>query len=368
MPDADARDGHGTLLRRPLLRSVRRRTRRVPAGARSAAAASPHDPARWADLVRWVPDAPVLVSVTGGLGLRGAPALVAPVLRGVVVQLVHALPPDDLRIASRPAGPEWDWLQRLPHAADGLREERAGADRPATEPIATGEPGAWAIRLALGGREVVLAAAPLVESLPAACRTVLDVRRPGTARILAATRRRTARPPSAPRNPRRPSSQPTATASRCRASPAPAWCVLTSCPSRRWSASRTSWQTSRGGAGSRRRGRPSRRACPSPTCWPRSRPSRSCRPSTSRSRATRPGRRPGSRRARDPARRGTACRTPAVQARSRRSSASGTTVPCRWTSSRTARTRSSPAPRGAARASSSSRGWRRSRRRTRPRR
>ncbi|OUD86674.1 ESX-1 secretion system protein EccCa1 [Clavibacter michiganensis subsp. michiganensis] len=107
-------------------------------------------------------------------------------LRGVVVQLVHALPPDDLRIASRPAGPEWDWLQRLPHAADGLREERAGADRPATEPIATGEPGAWAIRLALGGREVVLAAAPLVESLPAACRTVLDVRSPGTARILAA--------------------------------------------------------------------------------------------------------------------------------------------------------------------------------------
>uniref|UniRef100_UPI00345B89E3 FtsK/SpoIIIE domain-containing protein n=1 Tax=Clavibacter michiganensis TaxID=28447 RepID=UPI00345B89E3 len=186
VPDADARDGHGTLLRRPLLRSVRRRTRRVPAGARSAAAASPHDPARWADLVRWVPDAPVLVSVTGGLGLRGAPALVAPVLRGVVVQLVHALPPDDLRIASRPAGPEWDWLQRLPHAADGLREERAGADRPATEPIATGEPGAWAIRLALGGREVVLAAAPLVESLPAACRTVLDVRSPGTARILAA--------------------------------------------------------------------------------------------------------------------------------------------------------------------------------------
>ncbi|WP_435079587.1 FtsK/SpoIIIE domain-containing protein [Clavibacter michiganensis] len=186
VPDADGRDGRGTLLRRPLLRSLRRRIRNVSAGARSASAASPHHPARWADLVRWVPDAPVLVSATGGLGLRGAPALVAPVLRGVVVQLVHALPPDDLRIASRPAGPEWDWLERLPHAADGLREQRAGADRPAAEPTATGEPGAWAIRLALGWREVVLAAAPRVESLPAACRTVLDVRSPGTARILAA--------------------------------------------------------------------------------------------------------------------------------------------------------------------------------------
>ncbi|RII95889.1 hypothetical protein DZF97_18235, partial [Clavibacter nebraskensis] len=43
-----------------------------------------------------------------------------------------------------------------------------------------------AIRLVLGAREVVLAAAPRVESLPAACRTVLDVRSPGTVRILAA--------------------------------------------------------------------------------------------------------------------------------------------------------------------------------------
>ncbi|WP_244444033.1 FtsK/SpoIIIE domain-containing protein, partial [Clavibacter michiganensis] len=186
VPDSDARDGRGTLLRRPLLRILRRSARRVSAGARSASVTSPHDPARWADLVRWVPDGPVLVSVTGGLGVRGASALVAPVLRGVVVQLVHALPPDDLRIASRPAGPEWDWLERLPHATDGLREERAGADRSAAEVTATGEPGAWAIRLALGGREVVLAAAPRVESLPAACRTVLDVRSPGTARILAA--------------------------------------------------------------------------------------------------------------------------------------------------------------------------------------
>ncbi|RII84674.1 hypothetical protein DZF92_17765, partial [Clavibacter michiganensis subsp. insidiosus] len=100
--------------------------------------------------VRWIPDAPVLVSAAGGLGLRGAPALVAPVLRGVVVQLVHALPPDDLRIASRPAGPEWDWLERLPHAADGLREERPGADRLAAQGSAPGEPGAAAIRLVLG--------------------------------------------------------------------------------------------------------------------------------------------------------------------------------------------------------------------------
>ncbi|AJW79437.1 FtsK/SpoIIIE domain-containing protein [Clavibacter michiganensis] len=176
VPEADGRDGSGALRR-----LLRRGTARPRAGGAPA-----RDPARWADLVRWIPDAPVLVSAAGGLGLRGAPALVAPVLRGVVVQLVHALPPDDLRIASRPAGPEWDWLERLPHAADGLREERPGADRLAAQGSAPGEPGAAAIRLVLGAREVVLAAAPRVESLPAACRTVLDVRGPGTARILAA--------------------------------------------------------------------------------------------------------------------------------------------------------------------------------------
>ena len=191
VPAADGRDGAGALRR--LLRrcATLPRDRGAPGRARSAAVvpgarAAGHRPGRWADLVRWVPDAPVLVSAAGGLGLRGVPALVAPVLRGVVVQLVHALPPDDLRIASRPAGPEWDWLERLPHAAGGLREEVPGPDGPAATGPAPGEPGAGAIRLVLGTREVVLAAAPRVESLPAACRTVLDVRSPGTARILAA--------------------------------------------------------------------------------------------------------------------------------------------------------------------------------------
>ncbi|CAQ02290.1 FtsK/SpoIIIE domain-containing protein [Clavibacter sepedonicus] len=191
VPDAEERSGGGTLRARLSGRSPLRRIRRARVDARAAVASSAaHDPARWADLVRWVPDAPVFVPAAGGLGLRGAPALVEPVLRGVVVQLVHALPPDDLRIASRPAGPEWDWLERLPHAAEGLREARTGADRPAAPGVVPGavpgEPGASAIRLVLGAREVVLAAAPRVESLPAACRTVLDVRTPGTARILAA--------------------------------------------------------------------------------------------------------------------------------------------------------------------------------------
>ncbi|OUE25408.1 FtsK/SpoIIIE domain-containing protein [Clavibacter michiganensis] len=197
VPDAAEGDVGGPL-RRHLLRCAPPWRARRARGADPRAAASPdaltsaHGPARWADLVRWIPDAPVLVSATGGLGLRGAPALVAPVLRGVVVQLVHALPPDDLRIASRPPGPQWDWLERLPHAAEGLREERPGAAGPAgagagdSAGAAPGEPGASSIRLVLGAREVVLATAPRIESLPAACRTVLDVRTPGTARILTA--------------------------------------------------------------------------------------------------------------------------------------------------------------------------------------
>nr|WP_228495086.1 FtsK/SpoIIIE domain-containing protein [Clavibacter sp. VKM Ac-2873] len=191
VPDARGRTGSGALRRVLLRRSTLPRARGASTRARSVAAtpgadAAEHRPGRWADLVRWVPDAPVLVSAAGGLGLRGAPALVAPVLRGVVVQLVHAVPPDDLRVLSRPAGPEWDWLERLPHAADGLREERTDALLPAPSGRAPREPETTAIRLVLGTREVVLATAPRVESLPAACRTVLDVRSPGAARILAA--------------------------------------------------------------------------------------------------------------------------------------------------------------------------------------
>ncbi|MBF4632224.1 cell division protein FtsK [Clavibacter michiganensis subsp. phaseoli] len=196
VPGADYRDGNGALrgvlgwsARLPRTRSAAARARSAtatPAAASSDGHVSAHGPARWADLVRWIPDAPVLVPAAGGLGLRGAPVLVAPVLRGVVVQLVHALPPDDLRIVSRPAGPEWDWIERLPHAAEGLREERPAAPDPASAGGPPGEPGSSVIRLALGAREVVLAAAARVESLPAACRTVLDVRTPGTARILAA--------------------------------------------------------------------------------------------------------------------------------------------------------------------------------------
>ncbi|WP_258071921.1 FtsK/SpoIIIE domain-containing protein [Clavibacter michiganensis] len=155
------------LRRLPLRRSS---PRRIPAAE--------HPALRWADAVGWVPDAPVLVPAAGGLGLRGAPAVVAPVLRGIVVQLVHALPPDDLRIVSRPAGPAWDWLARLPHAAD-LRE-------PEPDAVGASEPGASCIRMRIAAREVVLAAAHRVEALPAACRTVLDVGTPGAACVLAA--------------------------------------------------------------------------------------------------------------------------------------------------------------------------------------
>ena len=153
---------------------------RIAAGARgrgrcAARPAAPADPPRWSELVRWIPDAPVLASSAGGLGVRGPAALAAAVLRGAVVQLVHALPPDDLRIDGRPPGAEWDWLDRLPHAADALRAQPGpGPDEDAV-----------AVRLRVAGRPVVLAASSRVDSLPAACRTVLDLRTPGAARLLA---------------------------------------------------------------------------------------------------------------------------------------------------------------------------------------
>ncbi|OUE27457.1 ESX-1 secretion system protein EccCa1 [Clavibacter michiganensis] len=135
---------------------------------------------RWAEHVRWIPDAPVLASSAGGLGLRGPAALVAPVLRGAVVQLVHALPPDELRIDGRPSGAEWAWLDRLPHSsgdAPGVPAPAAARRDPDEDAVA--------VHLTVRGRPVVLAAASRVESLPAACRTVLDLRGPGTALLLA---------------------------------------------------------------------------------------------------------------------------------------------------------------------------------------
>ncbi|MDQ0745583.1 S-DNA-T family DNA segregation ATPase FtsK/SpoIIIE [Clavibacter sp. B3I6] len=173
-PEARVPDEPAPVRRRLVRRSAARPPVTGPGGRRGGSGLP--GPARWADLVGWVPEAPVLVAGAGGLGLRGPRALVAPVLRAALVQLVHALPPDDLRVVSRPAGAEWDWLARLPHAADG-----AG-----TEAVTPGEPGASVVRLRLGAGEVVLAAASRVESLPAACRTVLDVRGPGAARILVA--------------------------------------------------------------------------------------------------------------------------------------------------------------------------------------
>jgi len=172
-PGRGGRAGRGLAARLGTRLAVRRRGGGGVTGV--ARPAAPADPPRWSELVRWIPDAPVLASSSGGLGVRGPAALVAAVLRGAVVQLVHALPPDDLRIDSRPPGPEWDWLDRLPHAADALRAPlRPGPDEDAV-----------AVRLRVGGHPVVLAASSRVESLPAACRTVVDLRTPGAMRLLA---------------------------------------------------------------------------------------------------------------------------------------------------------------------------------------
>ncbi|MFT7711814.1 FtsK/SpoIIIE domain-containing protein [Clavibacter tessellarius] len=155
-------------------------------GIRPVGRSAPADPVRWAEHVRWIPDAPVLASSAGGLGLRGPAALVAPVLRGAIVQLVHALPPDDLRIDRRPPGAEWAWLDRLPHSSRDAPGVPIPAPVPAPAPARRDPDGvAVAVHLTLRGRPVVLAAASRVESLPAACRTVLDLRGPGTALLLA---------------------------------------------------------------------------------------------------------------------------------------------------------------------------------------
>lgn len=91
------------------------------------------------ELAARLDDAPVLVSAAGGIGVVGAPALAAAVVRALVVQLAYRCRPGDVGIAV-PDRPVWSWAAALPHrrGRDVVRVVEASDPRgPAVDAAAT---------------------------------------------------------------------------------------------------------------------------------------------------------------------------------------------------------------------------------------
>lgn len=135
---------------------------------------------------RTADDMPVVVDASAGVGVVGPEPLVRAVLRGLVLQLVDAVPPRALRV-SAPGTPEWEWAAVLPHsmrdpvASTDSAMVESGGDMPSLVVLQasdTGRAPAAPARVDADGRarSVVLAGAPTVAVLPPGCGTILVVR------------------------------------------------------------------------------------------------------------------------------------------------------------------------------------------------
>ena len=106
---------------------------------------------------------PLVIDARLGIGICGPPALAEPVARGILLQLANALSPAVFILECAPEL-RWNWLARLPfkhrQAPDGT------------------------IRFLSPSTEILLAVAGSIDTLPAGCRTVLEVQRWRTACIV----------------------------------------------------------------------------------------------------------------------------------------------------------------------------------------
>lgn len=143
-------------------------------------------------------DAPVEVDATGGIGLIGSPALTRSIARALVVQLVHAFPPDVLTIA---AVPEigWDWARALPHwsaqgsahgsaqgSADGGADSSEHCTVRVVEASAPGASGSWVSAPGSGKGSALIVIARSVDELTFPCRVIARIDGPRFATLVAA--------------------------------------------------------------------------------------------------------------------------------------------------------------------------------------
>ncbi|MET1016871.1 MAG: FtsK/SpoIIIE domain-containing protein [Leifsonia flava] len=148
---------------------------------------------------RSIDDMPVAVDVGGGIGVVGAEPLVRAVLRGLLLQVVDAVPPSRLGVAT-PATPEWDWAAELPHALAEKAGGAAAAEIPllvvvqATDAgVGRGIPQSTDDGTRGTVRSIVLAGAPSIALLPPGCAVIVVVRSAVDAEVVRSPAERRAR-------------------------------------------------------------------------------------------------------------------------------------------------------------------------------
>jgi S-DNA-T family DNA segregation ATPase FtsK/SpoIIIE len=130
----------------------------------------------------YLADAPIEVDATGGIGLIGSQALTRSMARALVVQLVHAFPPDLLAVAAvPPVG--WDWARALPHwSADGSEHNTVRV----VEARAPGVPASGLPAHTSGSRTALIVLAESLDELTLPCRVIVRLDTPRRARLIAA--------------------------------------------------------------------------------------------------------------------------------------------------------------------------------------
>jgi S-DNA-T family DNA segregation ATPase FtsK/SpoIIIE len=115
-------------------------------------------------------EAPLRTPATVGIGVAGPPVLTRAFARGLLIQALELVPPEELAVVL-PPGPEWDCLRSAPHA----RGDSPGAVWRVVD-VDDGGVGSESERL------VVLASRS--SDLPPACRCVVELGGPGGDRVI----------------------------------------------------------------------------------------------------------------------------------------------------------------------------------------
>ncbi|TFD19677.1 FtsK/SpoIIIE domain-containing protein [Cryobacterium sp. TMT4-10] len=125
------------------------------------------------DTAATLADAPITAEAVAGIGIAGPLPLTRALARGLLVQLVCGLPPDQIVLAV-PPGTGWSWARALPRGTPGAapRPEILVCEAPAQPAPAP------------AGSRMILALAPTPGELPWGCDTIVRVHGPGRAEIL----------------------------------------------------------------------------------------------------------------------------------------------------------------------------------------
>jgi S-DNA-T family DNA segregation ATPase FtsK/SpoIIIE len=128
-----------------------------------------------------VKEAPVEADAVGGIGLIGTDALTRSLARALVVQLVHAFPPDVLTVAAVPAN-GWDWALTLPHwSAEGSDDVSEKCVMRVVEAGGVGAAGTGAPATKTGKRSALIVVARSVDELTLPCRVIARLNTPESA-------------------------------------------------------------------------------------------------------------------------------------------------------------------------------------------